>query len=156
MKKNVLDFIHRGLLSFGFGPVVLSIVYLSLQKGNVIQSVTINEVCLGIFTSAALAFIVGGANIIYQIERLPIMLAILIHGAILYISYIAVYLMNGWLKWGVIPVLVFTGIFVVGYFVVLAIIITMTKKRTARINEILKQKHQNEEDTVPYRTNSEV
>lgn len=150
MRKVIIDFIHRGLLSFGFGPVVLAIVYLSLQKGNVIQSVTINEVCLGIFTTAALAFVAGGANMIFQIERLPITLAILIHGGILYISYITVYLMNGWLKWGVIPVLVFTGIFVVGYFVVLAVVIIITRKRTKRLNAILEQMHQKGGD---YETN---
>lgn len=83
---------------------------------------------------------------IYQIERLPIMLAILMHGSILCVSYITVYLTNGWLKWGATPVLVFTGFFVVGYFLILAII-TMTKKRTARLNEILKQKYQDAEET---------
>ena len=140
MKKYVLDFIHQGLLYSGFGPVVLAIVYLSLQKENVIQALTMNEVCLGIFSSAALAFVVGGANIIYQMEQLPIVLAILMHGGILYISYIVVYLINGWLKWGVIPVLIFTGIFVVGYFIVLSIVIIIIKKSTAKLNEILKQK----------------
>lgn len=145
MKKYVAEILHRGLMSSGFGPVILAIVYLCLQRGGVIQSITVNEVCLGIFSSAALAFVVGGANVIYQIERLPIMLAILLHGSILYVSYITVYLTNGWLKWGATPVLVFTGIFVVGYFLILAIIITVTKKRTARLNEILKQKNQGEE-----------
>lgn len=145
MKKYAADFLHRGLLSLGFGPVVLAIVYLCLQKSGIIQMITVNEVCLGIFSSAALAFVVGGANVIYQIERLPIMLAVLLHGSILYVSYITVYLTNGWLKWGSTPVLVFTGFFVSGYFLIMTVIITMTKRRTARINEILKQKQQGEE-----------
>ena len=146
MKKIILDFMHHGLHSFGFGPMVLAVVYLFLQKNNILQSLTINEVCLGIFSSAALAFIVGGANIIYQIERLALLPAILIHGGILYISYIIVYLLNGWLKGGFTPVLVFTGIFIVGYLVIMAIIITTTKKSTARLNDILKQKQKNAED----------
>ena len=145
MKKYAADFLHRGLLSLGFGPVVLAIVYLCLQKSGIIQMITVNEVCLGIFSSAALAFVVGGANVIYQIEQLPIMLAVLLHGSILYVSYITVYLTNGWLKWGSTPVLVFTGFFVSGYFLIMTVIITMTKRRTARINEILKQKQQGEE-----------
>ena len=145
MKKYAADFLHRGLLSLGFGPVVLAIVYLCLQKSGIIQMITVNEVCLGIFSSAALAFVVGGANVIYQIERLPIMLAVLLHGSILYVSYITVYLTNGWLKWGSTPVLVFTGFFVSGYFLIMTVIIAMTKRRTARINEILKQKQQGEE-----------
>ena len=62
-----------------------------------------------------LAFIAGGMNVLYQIERLPLMLAILIHGGVLYASYLAMYLVNGWLQWGETPILAFTMIFVFGY-----------------------------------------
>ena len=83
-------------------------------------------------------------NVIYQIERLPLMVAILIHGGVLYISYLATYLLNDWLEWGAIPILVFSGIFILGYLVIWAIIYCIIKKRTDRLNEILKQKQQSE------------
>jgi cytochrome c oxidase assembly factor CtaG len=67
------------------------------------------------------------------------MVAILIHGGILYISYLGTYLLNGWLEWGGIPILVFTGIFVVGYLVIWAVIYSIIKKNTDRINEVLKK-----------------
>ena len=86
-----------------------------------------------------LAFIAGGMNFIYQIEQLPLMVAILIHGGILYISYLGTYLLNGWLEWGGIPILVFTGIFVGGYLVIWAVIYSIIKKNTDRINEVLKK-----------------
>ena len=72
------------------------------------------------------------------------MLAVLLHGSILYVSYITVYLINGWLKWGATPVLVFTVVFVVGYLLIMALILTTIKKRTARLNKMLQQKHQQE------------
>ena len=78
----------------------------------------------------------------FQNEQMPLMLAILIHGAVLYSGYLAVYLLNGWLKWGSAPILVFTVIFVVGYFLIWGIIYTIIKSRTRKINEILKQKQQ--------------
>ena len=78
-------------------------------------------------------------NVIYQVERLPLMVAILIHGGVLYISYLVTYLINGWLEWGTTPILVFTGIFVVGYVVVWMVIYSITMKRTEQINEILKR-----------------
>ena len=84
-------------------------------------------------------------NVIYQIERLPWMVASLNHGGVLYISYLVVYLINGWLKSGVTPFLVFSGIFIIGYMAVWAVIYSITKKRTERINEKLKQKQLNEE-----------
>lgn len=145
MKRNVLDFCRRGLIACGFGPIVLAILYLILQNHGVLQTLTINQVCLGIFSLSALAFIAGGMNAIYQLEQLPLMVAILIHGSVLYISYLGTYLLNGWLEWGVTPILVFSGIFVFGYLAIWAIIYSITKKSTERINEILKKKQKHED-----------
>ena len=102
-----------------------------------------NQVCIGIFSITALAFIAGGMNAIYQIERLPLIVAILIHGSVLYISYLVTYLLNDWLDWGVMPIVVFSAIFLVGYIVIWAVIYSITKNRTERLNEALKQKQQN-------------
>ena len=146
MKKYSLDFLRRGLAACGLGPIVLAILYLILQCQGTITTLTINQVCLGIFSLSALAFIAGGMNVIYQIERLPLMVAILIHGGILYISYLATYLLNNWLEWGTVPLLVFSGIFVLGYLVIWAIIYSITKRNTEKINIILKEKRQSAED----------
>ena len=140
MKKIVLEFIRRGLIASSFGPIVLAILYLILQNQAAVETLTVKEVCLGIFSLSALAFIAGGMNVIYQIERLPLMVAILIQGVVLYISYLGTYLLNDWLEWGTIPILVFSGIFVVGYVVIWVIIYSIIKKRTERLNMILKQK----------------
>ncbi len=140
MKKFVLDFLRRGFIACGFGPIVLAIVYLILQQSAALKTLTVNEVCIGIFSLSALAFIAGGLNAIYQIERLPLMVAILIHGGVLYIGYLCTYLLNDWLDFGVIPIVVFTAIFVVGYIVIWMIIYSIIKKRTAKLNEMLKKK----------------
>ena len=144
MKKNILDFFRRGFVACGFGPVVLAVLYLILQHKAEIEVLTVNQVCLGVFSLSALAFIAGGMNVIYQIERLPLMVAILIHGGVLYISYLVTYLLNDWLEWGAIPILVFSGIFIFGYLIIWAIIYCIIRKRTERLNEILKQKQQSE------------
>ena len=140
MKKIVLEFIRRGLIASSFGPIVLAILYLILQNQAAVETLTVKEVCLGIFSLSALAFIAGGMNVIFQIERIPLMVAILIQGVVLYISYLGTYLLNDWLEWGTIPILVFSGIFVVGYVVIWVIIYSIIKKRTERLNMILKQK----------------
>ena len=142
MKKFVLDFLRRGLLACGFGPIVLAILYLILQQSAVVETLTVNQVCIGIFSLSGLAFIAGGMNAVYQMERLPLMVAILIHGGILYISYLGTYLLNDWLEWGVTPILVFSGIFVVGYLAIWVIIYSIIKRNTAKLNEILKKKQQ--------------
>ena len=140
MKKVFLDFLRRGLITCWFGPIVLAVLYLILQQSAAIVTLTVNQVCTGIFSLTALAFLAGGMNAIYQIEQLPLMVAILIHGTVLYIGYLVTYLVNEWLEWGAAPILVFTGIFVLGYLVIWAIIYSIIKKRTAKLNDMLKKK----------------
>ena len=143
MKKFVLEFVRRGFIATGLGPIVLAIVYLILKQSAAIDTLTVNQVCIGIFSLSALAFIAGGMNAIYQVERMPLMTAILIHGGALYIGYLGTYLLNDWLDFGAIPIIVFTAIFVVGYIVIWAIIYSIIRRNTAKLNEMLKKKQQN-------------
>lgn len=147
VKKHIWEFIRRGFAAFGFGPLVLAVIYLFLQQQGLVQDLTVNEVCLGILTLSALAFVAGGMNAIYQIEQLPLMVAILIHGGVLYLCYLLTYLINGWLEWGTGPILVFSGIFAVGYLVIWAIIYSVIRRHTARLNEKLKHNQQWREGT---------
>ena len=142
MKKFVLEFLRRGLIAAGIGPIVLAFVYRILQQASAMETLSVNQVCIGIFSITALAFIAGGMNAIYQIERLPLMVAILIHGGILYISYLVTYLLNDWLDFGVLPIIIFSAAFVVGYIVIWAIIYSIIKRNTAKLNKMLKEKQQ--------------
>ena len=136
MKHYILDFLRRGLAAWGFGPVVLAALYLLLP----VETLTVREVCLGIFSLSGLAFLAGGLNVLYQVERLPLMVAVLIHGGVLYVGYLATYLLNGWLEWGRVSILVFSGIFVAGYLAIWAVIYAIIRRNTARVNAMLKQK----------------
>ena len=143
MKKNVLEFVRRGLIACGFGPIVLAILYLILKRQTGLETLTVNQMCRGIFSISALAFVAGGMNVLYQIERLALMAAILIHGGVLYICYLATYLLNDWLEEGLTPILVFTGIFIVGYLAIWAIIYSINKRNTQKLNAMLKKQQQN-------------
>ena len=146
MRKFLLDFLRRGFAVCGMGPIVLVILYLILGQTAAMETLSVYQVCIGIFSTAALAFIAGGMNAIYQIERMPLMLAISVHGGVLYVSYLATYLVNNWLEWGTTPVVVFTGIFIVGYLLIWAIIYSIIKRNTVKVNKLLKQKQQTAED----------
>ena len=140
MKKLFSEFFRRGVMSAGIGPVVLAALYLILSHQGKIEALTAKEVAAGIFSLTALAFVAGGMNVIYQLERLPLMAAILIHGIVLYISYLVTYLINDWLEWGLVPLLAFSGVFVVGYLLIWIIIYSVIRRKTERLNEILKEK----------------
>ena len=143
MKKLVSEFFRRGLIACGLGPLVLAIFYLILQQKNAVEMLTPKEVALGIFSLSALAFVAGGLNVLYQIERLPLMVAILIHGSVLYASYLVTYLLNGWLEWGTTPILVFSGIFIFGYLVIWVLIYSSARRRTKSLNVKLREKQRN-------------
>ena len=138
MKKFGKEFLLRGLLACSGGPVVLAIVCGILGATGTVSHFSPNEVCMGILTVTLLAFIVAGMTAIYQLEQLPLISAILIHGAGLYIAYILIYLLNGWLKQQLIPIAIFTAIFIAGYAVIWLIIYSITKTKTEQLNRKLK------------------
>ena len=121
---------------------MLAALYLILQHTGGVEALTVNEVCVGIFSLSALAFVAGGMNVVYQIERLPLMIAISIHGGVLYVSYLLTYLVNDWLDRGTAPILVFTGIFAVGYLLIWAVIYSIIRGNTDRINEAMRKSRQ--------------
>jgi len=73
------------------------------------------------------------------------MAAIAIHGGVLYVSYLATYLLNDWLEWGMTPVLIFSAIFVLGYLGIWAVIYSTTRRNTERLNARLREKQQAED-----------
>lgn len=144
MKRITLDFLRRGLMACGIGPMILAVVYLILQQTAAVYTVSVREACVGIVSLTALAFVAGGMNAIYQVERLPLMTAIVIHGGVLYVGYLGAYLLNGWLDFGVLPIIVFSAIFAVGYIVIWSVIYSIIKRKTAKLNAML-QKQQDTE-----------
>ena len=135
MKKYVAEFIKRGLMAAWGGPVVAAIIFACLGRAGVVETMTVREVCLGIISSALMAFIAGGINVVYQVEKLPLAMAILIHGGVLYLDYLLVYLMNGWLQNQVGPIAVFTLIFAAGFALVWLIIYQIIKRQINQVNK---------------------
>lgn len=140
MKKFVSNFFLRGLIAAAGGPVVLAIIYGILGATGEVSSLSPREVCTGILTITLLALICGGMTAIYQVERLPLLSAILIHCGALYLAYLLTYLINGWLQQQLVPILIFTAIFLVGYAIIWLIIYLGTRAKTNHINEKLRQK----------------
>lgn len=137
MKKFAKEFLLRGCMVAGAGPVVLAIIYGILGATGAVESFSPGEVCTGILTITLLAFIAAGMTAIYQMEQLPLPTMILLHGGALYIAYILTYLLNGWLMQQLMPIAIFTAAFVAGYAVIWLIIYCFTKRKTEGINRKL-------------------
>jgi hypothetical protein len=138
MKKFWKEFFLRGLGCAAGGPLVLAIVYGILDATGAVETVPTGEVCMGILTITLLAFVAAGMTAIYQIEQLPLPMMILLHGGALYFAYILTYLINGWLQNSLVPILVFTGIFIASYALVWLIIYMVEKSKAEKLTKLLK------------------
>ena len=137
MKKFLKDFLFRGLICASGGPVVLAIIYGILGATGAVETFSPSEVCRGIMTITLLAFMAAGMTAIYQQEQLPLPTMILLHGGGLYIAYILTYLINGWLQNSLVPILIFTGIFIAGYALIWLIIYLVEKDKANKLNKLL-------------------
>ena len=140
MKTFWKEFLLRGLICAGGGPVILAIIYGILGATGVAESLSPREVSMGILSITVLAFIAAGMTAIYQMEQLPLPMMILLHSGALYIAYIFTYLLNGWLANRLMPILIFTGIFLVGYAIVWLIIYCVERRKAEKVSKALKNK----------------
>lgn len=139
MKKFWKDFLLRGLICAGGGPLVLAVIYGILGATGAVSQLSPSQVCIGILTIMLLSFIAAGMTAVYQAEQLPLPTRILLHGGALYIAYILTYLINGWLQQSLVPILVFTGIFAGGYGLIWLIVYWVERSKAEAINKKLRQ-----------------
>ena len=140
MKGFLKDFFKRGLIAFGFGPIVMAIVYLCLSFSGVEDTLTLKEIGTQVILVSLMAFFAAGITAVYQIEKLPLPFAIIIQCAVLYVDYISVYLINGWLKNAFLPIMIFSIAFIVSFAVIWIIVYLATKRTTKGLNESLNNK----------------
>ena len=137
MKKFLKDFCKRGMAFAWSGPVIMAIVWLCLQASGTVGELTVNQVALGIFSTTIMAFIAAGISVVYQMENLPKPCAALIQASVLYIDYMGIYLLNGWLPADKIGM--FTLIFVAAFAVIWVCIYIPTRIKVAKMNRMMSQ-----------------
>ncbi len=140
MKKYLKQFIHRGFIFGGLGPIVYAIVLLIIHLFNVN---TISDgliIFKAIISTYVLAFIVSGISIVWQIDKLGSGFAVLIHGSTLYISYLVMYLINGWFTNNLESILIYSLVFIISYLIIWLVIYMVEKNRGKKLNSYLNKK----------------
>ena len=140
MKKFMKEFTLRGLMCMGFGPVVLAVIYGILGVAGVAEHFSPAEVTKGILSITLMAFAAAGITAIYQAEQLPLPTAILIHGAVLYLDYLLLYLFNDWIPKNLNAIGIFTAIFAAGFALIWVIIYLCSKEKIRSINQALQNR----------------
>ena len=138
MNKYVKEFLHIGLIFGGFGPVVVGIVYAILWATLPDITITGAQMCVAIISSYLLAFVHAGASVFNRIESWSVPKSLLWHLLTLYVAYVTCYLVNTWIPFNALVILIFTGIFVVTYFVVWLTVFLCVKSAQKKMNARLK------------------
>jgi len=139
MNKYLKEFLHRGLMFGGFGPIIMAIIYLILSYSVDGFSLSGSEVFVAVVSLYLLAFVHAGASIFNQIEKWNIAKSLFVHLFTLYVAYISCYLLNSWIPFEPMFLFVFTAIFVAVYMVIWLSVFITVKTLEKRLNKKLEQ-----------------
>lgn len=140
MNKYVKQFLMRGLIFGGFGPIILGIVYFCISTFYHETTFGGTEILLGIISVYILAFVHAGASVFNQIEEWGLNKSIACHFGTLYLAYSLCYLINTWIPFDLKVFGIFTAIFVGVYFVIWTIVYLCVRRASKKINAKLNLK----------------
>lgn len=138
MNNYVKEYLKRGLIFGGFGPIVAGIVLFILDLCAVPVVIDGVSFIIAVISTYILAFVQAGSSVFNQIESFPLAKSLALHFSSLYIVYVLCYLVNSWIpfKWEV--VLIFTLIFIACYFIVWFIVYFIVKNTSKKLNGNIK------------------
>lgn len=134
MNRYLKEFLHRGLLFGGFGPIVLGTIYAVISETAEDFTLSGMQILAGIVSTYLLAFIQAGATVLNQIEHWPVMKGLLCHFSLLYAAYCICYILNSWIPFEIAVIGIFTAIFVIIYFTVWIIVYFLVKGTSKKLN----------------------
>ena len=137
MNYYVKEFLKRGLVFSGFGPIVLGIVYIIIgSTGNDLGLSGLN-VFMGILTTYIIAFVQAGSSIFNQIETWSKAKSMFFQMTSIYVVYMGGYLLNNWIPFKVEVIIIFTSVFVAIYLSICLTVYFITKNVSKKLNEKL-------------------
>ena len=137
MNKYVKEFLHRGLIFGGFGPVVVGIVFAILQYTVEGFSLGGTQVLLAIISTYLLAFVQAGVTVFNQIEHWSTVKSLLCHFGSLYAAYSVCYVANSWIPFAPMVLVIFTAIFVVMFFAIWTVVYLSVRAASRKFNKTL-------------------
>lgn len=137
MNKYVKEFLHRGLVFGGFGPIVASIILLIINTAGGPVTLTAKDYFTSTVSIYLLAFVHAGASVFNQIEHWSLPKSVFFHFSSLYIVYSLCYIINSWIPFEPKVLLIFTAVFVAGYIAVWLTVMVILKITTKEMNSRL-------------------
>ena len=134
MNRYLKEFLHRGLMFGGFGPIIVGIIYAVVSQTEEDFTLSGMQILLAIISTYAIAFIQAGATVLNQIEHWPVMKGLLCHFSLLYVTYCTCYILNSWIPFDIKVIGIFTAIFVAVYIAIWVIVYFATKGTSRKLN----------------------
>ena len=138
MNKYGKEFLHRGLMFAGFGPITMGIIYLIVSFTIKDFSIYGRDAFTAVISTYLLAFVHAGSSVFNQIEHWSIMKGLFCQLASLYLVYVGCYLINSWIPFEVMFLVIFTAIFVTTYLVIWGIVYLCVKGNAKKLSEKIK------------------
>lgn len=137
MNIYVKEFIRRGFLFSGLGPVTAALVIFIISRFQ--ENIQLDGIQVLIMTVSTfvLAFVQAGATVFNQIEHWSVPRSLACHFSSLYAVYVMCYLVNSWIPFNINVILVFTLIFVVSFFVIWTVVFLVVRHLSKKLNENL-------------------
>ena len=138
MNKYVKEFLRRGLMFAGFGPIVFGIIVLCISYFDGVAVHSARNIFIGIVTTYTIAFVQAGATVFNQIEHWSVPKSMLCHFGLLYVVYSLSYIANSWIPFKAEVLVTFTVIFAVVFFVIWGTVYLCVRSTSKKINEKLR------------------
>ena len=138
MNKYFKEFLHRGLMFSGFGPIVFGIIVLCISYFDSVAVHSARNIFMGIVTTYTIAFVQAGVTVFNQIEHWSVPKSLLCHFGLLYVVYSLSYIANSWIPFKAEVLVTFTVIFAVVFFAVWGIVYLCVRSTSKKINEKLR------------------
>lgn len=136
MNKYLKNFLLRGLMFGGLGPIVVALVLFVISFFNNV-SLNASQLVVTVVSGYMLAFIQAGSTVFNQIEHWPVLKSVGIHFLTLYLTYSICYIINNWIPFDLKVLLIFTLIFVIVYAVIYVTVYLIVKNTAKQLNKYI-------------------
>ena len=138
MNRYLKSFLHRGLIFGGFGPIITVIVFFFIERSGVALDLDGGKLLLVVISTYVLAFVQAGASVFNQIEHWSPAKSLLFHFSTLFLDYSLCYLVNSWIPFEPMVILIFCVVFALVYFTIWFTVYFSVKAYTKKLNAGLK------------------
>lgn len=136
--KYVKEFFIRGIAFSSLGPIVLGIVYMILSFCKVDLNLQGWQILLGIVSTIVIAFVQAGSSVFEQIEEWSIFKSLFFHLLSIYLVYMVAYLVNRWIPFNWIVIVIFTGAVILTFLLIWLICFLANRNYKKKLDSLLK------------------